>query len=156
MIDPKELVWVARYKDGSYHTQYNADGSYLNKYADIVRKELKTFELWTPDEKLILRVHFDSPDKKLIWRRRVFKKSTGEEAFIYLAGWQMKVGGKNVQSINVVFPDFHIEVIDGWAKEGDSMFAFFEEPMLHPHEGEDWDGKTEQQNPQLEAPPKQK
>jgi hypothetical protein len=144
MIDERELVWLARYNDGSYHTQYNVDGTYRDRYADIVRKELKTFELWKPDMKtLILRIHFDTPDKKLIWRRRVFKQSNGTEYFLYLAGWQQKIGGENTQSINVVFPDMHVELIDRWAEKNNPLFVYFEPPTLHPHEGEDWEPHIE-------------
>lgn len=145
----EELTWVARYKDGSYHTQYNEDGSYKDRYKDLVRDKLFCFELWKRDKKeLVLRVYFDSPDKKLIWRRRVYKRSDGTQFAIYLVGWQINVRGRNVQSVSVVFPDGHVEVIDRWRND-----EFFHPPMPHdggihtdengtehevPDEGEDW------------------
>lgn len=131
----EELMWVARYKDGSLHTQYNVDGSDRDAYEDIVRKELYSFELWTrQSHRLILRVYFDTPDKKLIWRRRVYKRSDGSQMVIYLVGWQMNVKGRNVQSIQVVFPpNYHIETIDRWRSD-----EYFHRPNVHPHEGEDW------------------
>lgn len=133
MITESELVWVARYIDGSIHTQYNEDGSYKDKYADIVRSQLRSFELWR-GEKLVLAIHFDTPDKKLIYRRRVFKPSDGPEYTVYLVGWQITTGGENIQSISLVFPDDHVEVIGKWNKNN----PLYEAPIVHPHEGEDW------------------
>lgn len=143
MIDLNELVWVARYKDGTVHTQYNADGSYRDKYADIVRKELFSFELFTIEKakegflpkKLVHRIYFDTPDKRLIYRRKVYKKSNGTEFFIYLAGWQIKAGGQNIQAISLIFPDGHVEMIGKWDKD----HAYFDQPTLRPHENEDWE-----------------
>lgn len=133
----EELMWVARYNDGSIHTQYNDDGDYQDKYEDIVRKELYSFELWLKDSKrLALRVYFDSPDKRLIWRRRVYKHSDGSEMAIYLVGWQMNVRGQNVQSIQVIFPDMHVEVIDRWRKD-----QYFHSPEKV--KGEDWEETEE-------------
>lgn len=156
MIDPNELVWVARYKDGSIHTQYNGDGSYRDRYADIVRNELSAFELWAvepneqnPEEatpsKLVLRIHFDTPDKKLIYRRKVYKKPDGTEFFVYLAGWQIKTGdSRSVQSLNLVFPDGHVETGSKWDKNN----PFWDQPTIHPWEGEDWRVDKEELTPE--------
>lgn len=134
MIRPNELTWVARYNSG-HHVQYNAEGEYQDKYADIDRENLKYFELWTVKPyKCLIRLHFDTPDKRLIWRRRVFKKTDGSEIPVYLIGWQITVGEQNIQSINVVFPDGHIEQIDKWQEDN----PIFESPIPHPHEGENW------------------
>lgn len=134
MNNRDRVTWVARYKD-STHVQYNADGEYQDRYADIVRDKLEYFELWLESnpKQLLVRYHFDTPNKRLIWRRRVYKRNDGSELVIYLVGWQMKVGGENVQSLSVIFPDNHIEVIDRWQEN-----EIFHKPVPHPHEGEDW------------------
>lgn len=150
MINPSELVWLARYKDGSTHTQYNADGDYQDRYSDIVRKELFSFELWSVEQennqflpkKLIHRIYFDTPDKKLIYRRKVYKEPGAKEFYIYLAGWQINVGGRNIQSISLIFPDGHVEVIGKWSKD----HAFFDQPIIHPHENEDWEFDEKEAN----------
>lgn len=152
MIDIRELVWLARYKDGSFDTQYNVDGSYNVKYADIVRSELEMFELWSIEmtekgylpKKLVLRIYFDTPDKKLIYRRKGYKHSNGTDDFVYLAGWQMNVGGKSIQSISLVFEDGHVEVIGKWNKNHN----IFDQPIKRPHENEDWEFDKEEATPE--------
>lgn len=134
------IYWVARYVDGSYLMQYNADKS-ENRYADIKRNLLKEFELWKgfDNPQLLLRVHFDTPDKKLIYRRQTHQSPA--KVFVrYLIGWQMKVRGKNVQSICIYDTrDGSVENIGRWREYGENDFVFFEKPTIHPHEGEDWE-----------------
>jgi hypothetical protein len=123
------IYWRAIYKDGTFLSQYN--GKEEHKYADIDRSKLKYFDLLeTGNKNPLIRYYFDSPDKKLIYRKRNFLKSTGERSEIYLIGWQC---GK-VQSISVLFPDKSIHVIDKWQDN-----AIFGKPLVHKQEGEDWE-----------------
>jgi hypothetical protein len=108
------ITWLANYGDESL-PQYNDDGS-ENLYKDIDRTRLTAFSL-VRDGSIIARVHI-SPDKRLIYRRRIEKRTGGGEVRMHLAGWQKTVGGENVQSIVCAFEHLNtIEVIDGW-KEG--------------------------------------
>ncbi len=106
-----ELIWKAIYLDGKSLNQYN-EGK-VNKYTDINRDLLKFFELYDQD-KLILRLHLNK-NKRLIFRRRVSLNMQGKiTEVIYLVGWQSKIKGENVQSINYIFEDGHIESAGAW------------------------------------------
>ncbi|MCH7561883.1 MAG: hypothetical protein IIC67_11070 [Thaumarchaeota archaeon] len=115
-----ELIWKAIYSDGKSLNQYNEDKS-VNKYTDIDRNILKFFELYDKD-KLILRVHLGD-SKRLIYRRRVSLRMEGTiTEVIYLVGWQKTIKGKNIQSINYIFEDGHIELKGAWDEK--SPFAY--------------------------------
>jgi hypothetical protein len=104
-------TWLAHYSDESL-PQYNEDGS-ENKYADIDRSRLTAFSL-VRDGNILARIHI-SPDKRLIYRRRIELRPGGEKTILHLAGWQKTVNGENVQSIVCAFEHLNtIEVIDGW------------------------------------------
>jgi hypothetical protein len=114
-MDP--IQWVAGYSDGTSLTQYNADGT-ENRYPSIDRSKLKDFSLFR-DGVLLIRYHFDHPDQRLIYRRRVFlMPGEAEPRVFYLIGWQRNVKGENVQSISLlgVLPsgDTAVEVIGRW------------------------------------------
>ena len=122
------LTWKAIYDDG-FLAQYN--GEETNQYADIERDKLKYFEIYNGDN-LVVRYHFDTPDKRLIFRRRTFN-TNGVLTVYHLVGWQRKIGDTNVQSISVIGPN-GIDVIDGWKDD-----ALFSKPIIHTQEGEDWE-----------------
>jgi hypothetical protein len=93
------IQWLAHYSDGTNLQQFERERE--NKYTDIDRAKLTAFAL-THYGVPILMIHFDRPGQRLIYRRRVFVRP-GEEPEVYvLAGWQMTIGGENVQSICVV------------------------------------------------------
>jgi hypothetical protein len=107
-------TWLAHYGDESL-AQYNEDGT-ENKYADIDRNRLTAFSL-VRDGNIIARIHL-SPDKRLVYRRRVEKRPGLEDVRLSLAGWQKTVNGENIQSIVCIFDHMStVEVIDGW-KDG--------------------------------------
>jgi hypothetical protein len=93
------MKWIAHYNDGTTLAQYNEDGS-ENRYQDINRDKLIAFTLWN-DNKLSLALHLQ-PGQRLIYRKRVEKKSGEPDIMVYLAGWQQTVNGENVQSIAYV------------------------------------------------------
>ena len=106
------IQWVAVYKDGSKLYQYNGDKK--NTYYDIDHDNLAGFCLLKGEDPLIYFLLEEG--QRLIYKKRVIKKMTGEEQIIYLAGWQQKVKGKNVQSIACVFPSGQIQMISKWNK----------------------------------------
>jgi hypothetical protein len=107
-------TWIAHYGDESL-TQYNADGT-ENLYKDIDRTRLTAFSL-VRDGNILVRIHL-SPDKRLIYRRRVEVRPGHDDVRLSLAGWQKTINGENIQSVVCVFDHLNtIEVIDGW-KDG--------------------------------------
>lgn len=107
------IQWLAHYQDGSELPQYN--GEVENKYTDIDRGKLAAFSLHR-DGQIILTIHFDRPDQRLIYRRRVFVLPTGPRAF-YLVGWQLTLAGENIQSISVLDEDTgKVDVIGKWSE----------------------------------------
>lgn len=98
------MQWKAYYKDGSDLSQYNADGS-ENKYKNIDRESLSHFVLFEgKDVRFACYLH---KDQRLIFRRRTYLRGD-EKAVIYLVGWQMTVGGRNIKSIAYITPT-HVE-----------------------------------------------
>jgi hypothetical protein len=100
-----DVAWIAHYNDGSQYPQ--------GTFSKIDRSRLVAFDL-LKDKSLFLRVDLRPADvdkdigpKRLIYRKRVRKdNATGETVLTwYLVGWQRKVKGRNVQSINYVFDD---------------------------------------------------
>jgi len=94
-----QLVWRANYDDGSCLTQYNADGT-ENKYVDIDRSRLVSFELLSGDV-VVFKLFLEKLDNKL-------------KHLIYLVGWQQTINGKNVQSISYIFDDGLIVMAGNW------------------------------------------
>jgi hypothetical protein len=107
-----ELIWKAVYTDGSSLDQYN-DGK-VSKYTDIDRTKLQFFELWDKD-KLILRLHLE-PGRRLIFRKRVEQQimTSEKKTMFWMVGWQQTIKGENVQSINYIFEDGHVESAGAW------------------------------------------
>lgn len=103
-----ETYWKAVYTDGEL-SQFNKDGS-ENKYVDITREKLIQFRLYRDNKPLII-IHLD-PHKKLIYRIRRAMNNHGGKESVYLAGWQERKNGKNVQMIMFLFQDNHIEIVD--------------------------------------------
>lgn len=105
----EELMWYVVYDDDSIFVQYEEDGT-ENAFGSIDRDRLMEFHLiGRTTEKVVLSISMDK-DQRLIFRRRnSMSGNTGEKNWtIYMAGWQKTVNGKNVQSINWVFPDGRI------------------------------------------------
>jgi len=106
------LTWKANYDDGSFLKQYNADGS-ENKYTDIDRSRLVSFELLS-DDVVVFRLFLEE-GQRLIFRRRIVKTLDNKlKHMIYLVGWQQTINGKNVQSISYIFDDGLIVMAGNW------------------------------------------
>jgi len=134
------LHWVAVYgsEPGEHLEQYNADGS-LNRYADIDRERLREFTLLhtstlppEPNQSAFVFSVVLRPGKRLIYRRRVQKHSSGAETIWHIVGWQENVRGRNVQSVAWVH-DNGVPII---LRGGFSSDALFSPPVVHPNEGE--------------------
>ena len=108
-VGDNELQWKAIYNDGTFLPLKREDGT-ENKYTDIDRNRLIQFVLLNGD-KPVITIHLDK-NKKLIYRRRVYRDTGNILGVIYLVGWQENKNGVNVQSISFVFPDGHIHVLD--------------------------------------------
>jgi len=116
-----DYTWEAIYNDGTTLTQYNEKGE-KNGYENIDKTKLKAFAIKVPDptpedknnKKVHFRLHLEA-GQKLIFLRRGFVSislATGEDrgsSYFLMVGWQQNVNGKNVQSINYLYPDGHIE-----------------------------------------------
>jgi len=106
------IQWLAHYKDGSDLLQH---GETENKYTDIDRSNLAAFSLHR-DGEILITIHFDRPEQRLIHRRRVYVLPTGPRAF-HLVGWQRTIAGENVQSISVLDEDTgKVDVIGKWSE----------------------------------------
>ena len=104
------MIWKAIYKDGEELNQYE-NGQELSYYK-IDQSRIKFFQL-IDNDKAILTLHiFDG--RKLIYRRRVMLKSTGEQEVIYLVGWQKNINGENIQSIVYIHEDGTILISGAW------------------------------------------
>lgn len=109
--------WIVRYSDGNTFPKNKEKAQKMNQsYDDINREKLEYFEIYDSDG-LVLKIHLDDKDKRLIYRRRHQVIPGQGEKVIWLAGWQKVVNGENVQSIQLLFPDGHIESIGKW-KDG--------------------------------------
>lgn len=120
-----DYTWEAIYKDGTTLPQYNEKGE-KNGYENIDTKKLQAFAINYPDpkdnkkKKLHFRLHLEE-GQELIYLRRGFidfststKQVTGKRYFL-MVGWQQNVNGKNIQSINYIYDDGHIEQAGVWA-----------------------------------------
>lgn len=126
------LQWLAIYNDGTFLEQYTEDGT-ENKYADIDRTKLSEFRLHRESGELVFSVQLEQ-DQRLIYRRRnTITIEDGEEirALFYLVGWQMTVGDRNIQSLNLITEDGSMVVQVGKFREDHPLFA----PIV-PVEGE--------------------
>lgn len=103
--------WVAIYKDGTTHP-YDTNNFDIG-HVDL--DKLDKFQIKDVGSDVpLLQVHFDDPRKRLIYVRRNEIISGLPSPFIcHLVGWQMKVGGENIQQIHYVFET----IIHSWAGE---------------------------------------
>ena len=111
-----EIRWRAIYNDGSTLPQYNEKGE-ANGYENIDRKGLAAFEIYdlTKPDSFIFRLFLEE-GQKLIYRRRVQKDLMSDKItnVLYLVGWQQKVNGKNIQSINYITEDGEVQQAGRW------------------------------------------
>ena len=109
----QKVEWRVLYTDGSSLFQYN-EGEENRKYTDIDRDRLKEFSLFVDDTKRIT-IPFDG-NKRLVYRKRIaqdFAGTTqGQKREVYIAGWQEKRAGKNIQMLCFLFDDGHVEILD--------------------------------------------
>lgn len=104
-------MWMAHYTDGTSLLRYNEDES-ENGYADIDRLKLESFEA-SNESGVVVRVCFERPTQKLIYRRRTFVDMVGQPmGVVVLAGWQETIAGTSYKSITYLYPDGHVE-LDG-------------------------------------------
>jgi hypothetical protein len=95
------LTWFTQYKNGERH-------DYVPKKYDISHidgEQLDILALRDPNAEIpTLVIHFDDPRKRPIYVRRT--EPPGRRSFAticHIVGWQMKIGGENIQSISYVF-----------------------------------------------------
>lgn len=95
------LTWFTQYKDGTRH-------DYAPKIYDISHIDVEQLDILalrdTNSETPTLVIHFDDPRKRPIYVRRT--EQVGRRSFstiCHIVGWQMNVGGENIQSISYVF-----------------------------------------------------
>lgn len=117
-----EIEWVAVYGQDEFFRQFNEDDT-ENKYMDIDRKKLIEFHILDRGTGKTVFALALEPEQRLIFRRRnSLNASTGDMNWtIYLVGWQQTVGGKNIQSLNWIFPDGSI-IATGKFKEEHPIF----------------------------------
>ena len=106
------FAWIAKYRDGSFVSQYNEQGKERSTDNIPARQTLESFSLIdVPNKKVIITIHFDD-NQRLIYRRRTeMIQGYGSVVACHLVGWQQKINGSNIQSIAYVFePDGRIEL----------------------------------------------
>lgn len=137
-------MWKAYYSDGKTLDQYgingksgyeNIDRTKLAAFAIINRTYQPDPDFFVPllidgkmdsrrwhlkVEDIIFRVHL-KPEQRLIYRllgvKRVFKdtmQSASPDEHIFMVGWQQKVNGTNIQSVNYLTEDGRIEQMGEW------------------------------------------
>ena len=131
VIDYRETdtIWNAIYENGESLSEIADDGS-SNSYGDINKKSLTQFILYRYGAPVVV-IHLDQK-KKLIYRMRRARDNHGNEESVYLAGWQEKRNGMNIQMLVFLFSDGHIEVVDRF-HEGHPWFygiEFLEEEKI--------------------------
>lgn len=121
------IRWRAIYKDGTILPQYCKCG-FPRGYENIEREKLAAFEIFdkTKPNTFIFRLFLEE-GQKLIYRRRVEKDlmSNQIKRVLYLVGWQQKVNGKNIQSVNYITEDGKIQQAGRWVGKP---------PILRPEE----------------------
>lgn len=103
------ISWKAIYEDGESLSQFDQNGD-ENKYTDIERKRLMQFVLYR-DKIPIIVIHLGG-GKRLIYRMRRAQDTHGNQEVVYLAGWQEKQNGKNIQMISFLFKSGRVEIVD--------------------------------------------
>lgn len=97
--------WTVVYNDGTAMDQFNPDGT-ENGYGEIDRDKITEFHMRNEEGTTILAMEI-TPEQRLIYRKRhSLSAASGERNWtIYLVGWQQTIAGKNVQSLNWIFPN---------------------------------------------------
>jgi glycerophosphoryl diester phosphodiesterase len=108
-MEEDKISWKAIYDGGESLSQFNLDGR-ENKYTDIDRKKITQFVLYR-DKTPVVVIHLGGK-KRLIYRMRRALDNHGNQEAVYLAGWQEKRNGTNIQSIVFLFEDGHVEILD--------------------------------------------
>jgi hypothetical protein len=104
------MKWCAIYTDNSRLMQYEGDKE--NPYTAVQRGKLKSFDILSDDDKLILSVVLERPTQRLIYRRRVFTDLFGNpKDVVWLVGWHETIHDTNIKSICYIYSDGHIEII---------------------------------------------
>jgi len=111
-----QYYWRCQYNDGTYFPATQEESKRMSQtYSDIEQDKLIFFEVYKREtDNLVLQTHFHDQDRQLIHVRRILKHTQKSDEKIWLVGWQKTVNGKNVQSINLIFEDGHIEAIGEW------------------------------------------
>jgi len=112
---PQVIEWRARHRDGkSLSSKYD-------KYTSINSDKLDLF-IVSFNSRVKAIVHFDG-NRRLIYRTRTIKNAlTGREEKVVLVGWQQNVKGKNIQCLNFIFEDGHVEIIDRFKENHDWFY----------------------------------
>ena len=109
----QKVEWRVQYTDGTSLFQYN-EGEENKKYTDIDRDRLKEFSLFVDNVRKIV-IPFDG-NKRLVYRKRITRGfigyTQGRKREVYIAGWQEKRDGKNIQMLCFLFDDGHVEILD--------------------------------------------
>jgi len=95
------LTWFVVYTDGSTHS-YSPDFTISN--INVQRLEKFVLHLEGSETPLVM-IHFDDSRKRPIYVKRI-ELPNGHHSFkvvCHIIGWQMNVGGENIQSINYTF-----------------------------------------------------
>lgn len=124
---PDGIFWIANYNDNTFLQQYQpTKDTYIeNKYTNINRKKLISFEIWNKKENIfsiITRINLE-PNQRLIFRRRVrINIQSNSSEVMYLVGWQQTIENHNIQSILCIMDNGFIELIGRW-KDNDSFYC---------------------------------
>lgn len=128
------IFYKAIYNDGTSFA-FSEDASGTNDYQKIDRTKLTSFEVYQ-DTRLLHILHLE-PGQQLIVRRRVRERwgkrknpnwkdgddpafqmiGFSEQFVFYMVGYQENVKGENKQSILLIYPDGHTEMISRWKEE---------------------------------------
>jgi len=117
MKDQKKAVryykWVAEYDNGKIVQQGEVG------FKKVLEKDkegkVRQFALLANNPLLHKNVLINlNKDKRLIYFERTVGSLSGEfdPFLVYLVGYQMTVGGKNIKVINYIYPNGHIETTD--------------------------------------------
>lgn len=128
-MQKKEFTWVAVYKNGRRFSEYNADGS-ANLYKDIDRDQLhQMLILDRATQEVALLVHASDPQRVIVRRRHEQLGGTDKPHMtVWIVGCQSTKNGRNMQTINAIFPDGHIETADRFMEGHEWLYP----PMYFP------------------------
>lgn len=105
-----QYYWVAVYKDNTELRQF--EGTSENLFKDIDQNRLKTFKWVSTEDKPTYSINI-KPWQRLIAFRRVRITGSGRvRQVIYALGWQCTIKGRNIKTINWIYPDGSIIVDD--------------------------------------------